>query len=711
MKRLLVVVALAFTSTLFAAPKRLITEKDIFRFTWVADPQLSPDGSEAAYVRVTIDEKADQYVTSIWSVPARPGAMPRQLTNGPRDTQPRWSPDGKTLAFLRTVEKDGKPQPPQIYLLSLAGGEPRQLTSLKQSPESIVWSPRGDAIAFTATTKPEDLADDKDKKKEDDARVSDVRVINQAVYRENGPGYTDASRTTHLWTIAVPAATDAELPKPKPLTSGALNESDLAWSPDGTRLYFLAERTAETYYDLPTADLDVVPANGGAVTKVLTFAGDIDTLVPSPDGKWIAFRGSEKNPVRSPVQSYDQPDVFVAALDGSSAPRNLTAAYDFDVLGGVSGDQHPPRGGGRARPFWSADGKSLLLSSVEKGASNLKRLDVASGRVDAWTSGNRDVVSYSVRGNRAVALVSTPTIVGDLYLVDEKGALTRLTDVNAKLFDEVRITEPEELWLDSFDGKKIETWVQRPPGFDPAKKYPLILNIHGGPHAAYGYTFDHEFQWMAAKGYVVVYPNPRGSSSYGEEFGNVIQYKYPGDDYKDLMAAVDAVIAKGSIDTKKLGVTGGSGGGLLTNWVITQTDRFAAAVSQRDIADWSTFWYVADFHQFQPTWFRKPPFQDPQDYAARSPITYIERVHTPLMLILGEADWRTPPMAGGEMMFRALKYLHRPAVMVRFPDESHELSRSGKPWHRVERLQHIVGWFDKWLLGQGGEQYDAGLRK
>lgn len=705
MKKVLVVLALLAAASLAAAPKRLMTEKDLFRFTWIGDPQLSPDGNDVAYVRVTVDEKKDQYATSIWTVPARAGAAPRQLTNGPRDQQPRWSPDGKTLAFLRSAEKDGKPQPAQIYLLSLAGGEPRQLTSMKQPPESFAWSPRGDAIAFTASTKAEDLADDV--KKKDDEHVSDVRVINQAVYRENGSGYNDATRTSHLWTIAVPAAMDAESPKPKQLTSGAFDEHDLAWSADGTRVYYLAERSAETYYDRPSADLFSIAANGGAATKLFAFEGEIDSLAPSPDGKWIAFRGVAKTPVRS----YDQPDVYVAALDGSAAPRNLTASYDFDPLGGVSGDQHPPRAGARPRPFWSADGKSLFLSSLEKGASNLKRIDVATGRVDAWTGGNRDVVAYSVRGNRAVALVSTPTMIGDLFLVDERGTLTRLTDVNARLFDEVRVTEPEELWLESFDGRKIETWVQRPPDFDPAKKYPLILNIHGGPHAAYGYTFDHEFQWMAAKGYVVVYPNPRGSSSYGEEFGNVIQYKYPGDDFKDLMAAVDAVIAKGSIDTKQLGVTGGSGGGLLTNWVITQTDRFAAAVSQRDIADWSTFWYVADFDQFFPSWFRKPPFQDPQDYAARSPITYIERVHTPLMLILGEADWRTPPMAGGEMMFRALKYLHRPAVMVRFPDESHELSRSGKPWHRIERLEHIVGWFDKWLLGTGGEQYDAGLRK
>jgi dipeptidyl aminopeptidase/acylaminoacyl peptidase len=330
--------------------------------------------------------------------------------------------------------------------------------------------------------------------------------------------------------------------------------------------------------------------------------------------------------------------------------------------------------------------------------------------MEAWTNAKHDIMSFAVRDGRAVALISTPTMIGDLFSIDEKGGLTRLTNINEKLFSEITLTDPDEMKYKSFDGQTIETWIQKPPDFDPSKKYPMILNIHGGPHAAYGYTFDHEFQWMAAKGYVVLYPNPRGSTTYGQDFGNIIQYHYPGDDYKDLMAGVDALIAKGYIDTKKLGVTGGSGGGLLTNWVITQTDRFAAAVSQRDIADWSNFWYVADFTLFQPTWFRKAPWEDPEDYKARSPITYIERVKTPLMLIEGEADYRTPPMAGGEMMFRALKYRHIPTVMVRFPDESHELSRSGKPWHRVERLQYIVGWFDQWLMGQKNPAFEKGLR-
>jgi dipeptidyl aminopeptidase/acylaminoacyl peptidase len=297
-------------------------------------------------------------------------------------------------------------------------------------------------------------------------------------------------------------------------------------------------------------------------------------------------------------------------------------------------------------------------------------------------------------------------MIDELFVLGKDGSQRQITNINQTLFSELNLTEPEELWYTSFDGKKIQAWIQKPPDFDPAKKYPLILNIHGGPHAAYGWVFDHEFQWMAAKGYVVLYPNPRGSTSYGQDFGNVIQYHYPGDDYKDLMAGVDEVVKRGYVDPNKLGVTGGSGGGLLTDWTVGQTRRFHAAVAQRDIADWTSWWYTADFTLFQPNWFKAPPFDDPQDYIKRSPITYIKNVDTPMMFILGDVDWRTPTESGGEQMFRALKYMHRPTVMVHFPGESHELSRSGQPWHRVERLDHIVGWFDKWLMGIPNPAYN-----
>jgi dipeptidyl aminopeptidase/acylaminoacyl peptidase len=305
--------------------------------------------------------------------------------------------------------------------------------------------------------------------------------------------------------------------------------------------------------------------------------------------------------------------------------------------------------------------------------------------------------------------MSSPTSLGDLYVIDREagGKPRRLTSFNDALFAGLTMNAPEELWYPSFDGQKIQGWILKPPGFDASKKYPLIVQIHGGPHAAYGNTFTHEFQAQAARGYVVLYTNPRGSSNYGQAFGNSIQFRYPGDDYRDIMAGVDALLAKGYIDEQRMGVTGGSGGGLLTNWVVTQTTRFKAAVSQRDISDWTAFWYTADFTLFTPRWFRTAPFENPEEFARRSPLTHVARIQTPLMFILGDEDWRTPPSAGGEGLFRALLYLKRPTVMVRFPNENHELSRSGKPWHRVERLQHIAGWFDKYLLGKDSNGYQT----
>jgi len=675
-----------------AAATRPITADDLYAFRWAADPQISADGTRVVFTQVSVNAKHDGYDTALWLVPTA-GGPPRALTAGPRDSSPRWSPDGTRLAFLRSVEKDGKPQPAQIWILPMEGGEARQLTTLAKGASAPVWSPDGARIAFSSTTKPED-----DKKK--DETPSDVRVITRAVYRANGGGYVDFDRPAHIWTVAAqPGQTATQI------TSGAGGEGTPAWSPDGTRLYFTAERDPEPYYRPQDGDLYSVPSTGGAVSPALHVDSALRAVTLSPDGKSVAFVSAING---APIRSYSQPDLWTAALTGPQ-PRNLTTNYDFDIGGGPGGDQGPPRAGGGSRPIWSADGRSLFVVAEEHGKANLKRIHTDTGKLEPLTEGNHAVYAYSATPDaaRMVVAISSPTNIGDLFLLNTATkALTRLTNINETLFSQLKLTEPETIWYDSFDGKKIQAWVQRPPDFQPGVKYPLILNIHGGPHAAYGYVFDHEFQWMAAKGYVVLYPNPRGSTSYGQDFGNIIQYAYPGDDYKDLMAGVDELLRRGWIDPARLGVTGGSGGGVLTNWTIGHTDRFKAAVSQRSIADWRDFWYTADFALFQPTWFRDAPWKEEADFKARSPITYIEKITTPTMFIEGEADLRTPPTAGGEQMFRALKYRRIPTVMVQFPGESHELSRSGKPSHRVERLQHIVAWFDKFILGQVIRTYD-----
>jgi dipeptidyl aminopeptidase/acylaminoacyl peptidase len=724
------VVCLLLSSAVFAQ-RRNITEKDIFDFTWIGDTQLSPDGDRAAYVQTTVNAKRDGYDTAIYLLDTgQPITQARRLTNGPHDAQPRWSPDGTQLAFTRAVEKDGKPQPAQLYVLSLSGGEPVQVSSMEKGAGSPQWAPNGKWIAVASETPivPEAKTEKKEGAKAEEHKPeehkSDVRIITKAVYRNNGTGYIDTKDASQLYLFDT-AKIGSKPVTAWQVTAGRFSVSDFVWSPSSSNIYYTSEHTDEPYYDLPHNEIYVLgisadPAAKGEkdpppmstlVTK-LTFGASGLTI--SPDGKKLAFHGDDQ-PLAKP-RSHQQTDMFVLDLDAKGAPRNLTANYDYEVGSGVGGDNTAPRGGGRSGPVWTADGRSIIDVVGKQGSALLVSIDAKTGAVKELTPEKQAVVGFAAKpdGMKMLALVSTPVRIGDLFLVAPDGSKqqTQLTDVNKDLFSKLNLTMPEDMQVTptanakDIGANKIESFVQLPPDFDKAKKYPLILNIHGGPHSAYGWVFDHEMQWMAAKGYVVVYPNPRGSTTYGQQFANVIQHNYPGDDFHDLMDCVDAVVKLGYVDPARMGVTGGSGGGLLTDWTVTQTNRFKAAVSQRDISDWSNWWYTADFTLFQPTWFEGAPFEKVEEFKKYSPITYVTNIKTPMLFILGEADYRTPPTGGGEDFFRALKYRRIDTVMVRFPGESHELSRSGQPWHRVERLENIVNWFDKYLMGMPEPQYD-----
>ena len=740
-----VVLFFALPTALFAQ-KRNITEKDLFSFVWIGDTQISPDGSRAIFVQTTVNAKHDGYATALYLLDlTQPGAKPRQLTNGPHDLQPRWSPDGKQIAFVRAIEKDGKPQPGQVFLLPMAGGEPMQLSSLTKGAGTPQWSPDGKSLAVISEVsivpekagdqadKPADNSDDakpddKSAKPKDEEHKSDVRIITKAVYRFNGEGYIDTKVATQLFLYSIPAP-GQPVSAPIQLTADRFGIDEYLWDPRGKRIYYSSEHSDEPYYDLPHNELyqistqaapDGKPPAKQTGTLVAKFTFSAYGLSLSADARQIAFHGED---TPSPPRSHQQSDLFVLDIDPTQpAPaklslHNLTADYDYEMGSGVGGDNAAPRGGGRSLPKWSPDGKSLIDVVGKNGSAILVSVDATSGAITELTAEKQAVMGFAASpdGKRVLALISTPISIGDLFSITPDGSKqqTQLTQVNEALFSQLNLTMPEEIMVmptvnpKDIDNHPIDTWVQRPPDFDAPKKYPLILDIHGGPHSAYGWVFDHEFQWFAAKGYVVVYPNPRGSTTYGQKFANVIQYNYPGDDFHDLMDAVDAVVKLGYVDSNKLGVTGGSGGGLLTDWTVTQTNRFKAAVAQRDITDWTNWWYTDDFTLFQPTWFKGAPFEQTEEFKQHSPLTYVAKIQTPMMFILGEADYRTPPTAGGEVFFRALKYRHIDTVMVRFPGESHELSRSGQPWHRVERLENIANWFDKYLMDKPEPQYDV----
>src|SRR5882724_4689380 len=421
--------------TVFGATPRPIAETDIYAFHWLADPRIAPDGSQVVYTRVSVNAKHDGYDTDLWMVSAQ-GGMPRRLTSGPHDSHARWSPDGKRLAFRRSLEGNGKPDPANLYILSMQGGEARALTDLPKGADDAAWSPDGKRIAFTSTTLAKDFAKDG---KEDEK--SDVRIINRIEYRNNSGGYVDFERPAHIWVADVPAVVDVPV-KPRPITTGPFPESDPVWSRDGSIIYFLSDHALEPVSQRKMA-VYAVNADGGVGSKIASVDGPVSNLSISPAGNQIAFVAALEG---TPIRSYSQPDLFVAGTKPGAAARNLTSNYDYDVDGGIGGDQHPPRGGSASRPFWSPDSRYLYIHTAEEGRANLKRIDVQSGKLEAVTEGDHEIYAYTATpdASKVAVAISTATNIGDLYLLDTATRqVKRLTRINEELFSQLNLTQPE----------------------------------------------------------------------------------------------------------------------------------------------------------------------------------------------------------------------------------------------------------------------------
>ena len=643
---------------------------DVFQLEYTDDVQISPDGSRIVYVRVSHDIMTDRARRNLWIVNAD-GTNNRPLRSESKNfSSPRWSPDGSRLAYVSAAEGS-----PQLYVRWMDSGQTALLTNLVEAPGAIAWSPDGKSIAFTqlVPVKKPPLATPPEKP-EGAQWAPPVKVIDSVVYRADGAGYLEAG-FQHVFVVSAEGGTARQL------TDGEFNDDGpLSFTPDSKTIVFSANRGAEWERDPQESEVFTVDIATQTLTQLTTRDGPDNSPVVSPDGRKIAYLGFDDR-----LQGYQVTHLYVMDIDGKNA-RVVTGAFDRDV----------------ADPAWSADNRSVYFSFDERGVRKLGAVSL-DGKVRTLAEGlggtdlGRPYTSggFSVARNGRVAFThNTTERPADVGLVSGS-ALRLLTTLNDDLLGTKTLGEVRELsWKSSKDQRDIQGWVITPPDFDKAKQYPLILEIHGGPFAAYGPNYTTEMQLFAAAGYIVLYANPRGSTSYGETFGNLIHHAYPGDDYDDLMSGVDTLIAKGNVDVDNLFVTGGSGGGVLTAWIVGKTDRFRAAVVAKPVINWSSFVLTADVNNFfYRYWFGAQPWEKPEEYWRRSPLSLVGNVKTPTMLLTGEADYRTP-IAESEQFYQALKLRKVDTVMVRIPEASHGMT--ARPSNLIAKVDNILAWFEKY---------------
>ena len=662
-----------------SAAKRGITAEDYFAFQSVSDAHISPDGKEVAYVVTTIDQKRNRRDSSIWMVSIDGQSASRRLTaEGVNSTSPRWSPDGTRLAFVSNRAAGepgaGEPSRPQIYILRTDGGEAQALTHLKSGVNGFQWSPDGKRLVALSRTGPgDDVAAS--------ARKSDVRHYTHISYKFNDTGWFD-DRRSHLWVI------DASTGAARQLTTGDdWNDADPQWSPDSTRIAFVSDRTGKEYDDGHNKDVWVIAAEGGPLTRISDH--DFDDTQPrwSPDGKQIAFAGQ--------TARRQFPKLYVASASGG---KSTLVAEDLDLI---------PTG-----LHWGPGARELRFETGVRGENHVFRVDLGTQKVAPVTAGERAVRGFDVNAKAGVMtyLANDFQHLDDLYAsaLDGSGE-RRLTHLNAALWSELEPAAVERLTYQSTDGWNIDGFLVKPVGWQPGKKYPMILSIHGGPAGQYGVDWFHEFQVYAAKGWAVFFCNPRGSTGYGQKFERGIVNNWGGMDYQDVMAGVDAALKQNPwIDADKLGVTGGSYGGFMTNWILGHTTRFKAAVTLRSISNFISDDGTRDGAYGHEDDFKGFLFDDFEQYWSASPLKYARNVKTPTLILHSDNDYRVP-LEQGEQWFRALRHYGVNAEFVIFPRENHNLTRTGEPKHLVESLNWQCYWFDRFLNGNANAKAPDGL--
>lgn len=663
------VLALLVTSTF--AQQRGITPEDYFAFEFLSDPHLSPDGKLVAYVVTKVDRAQNRRSSAIWMVAADGSRAPWQFTTNPQSaSSPRWSPDGRSLAFISArPSADAGPQEqprPQVYVLSLDGGEARRVTNLKNGVSLFQWSPDGSRLVVVSRLGPSDSRPENPNSKD----RSDVRHYKEIRYKFNDTGWFD-DRRTHLWVV------DLKSGAAKQLTEGHdWNDSDPQWSPDGTKIAFVSNRTGKEYDDNRNSDVWVIAAEGGALVKISDHAETDSQPRWSPDGKTIAFTGT--------TQEREHPKIYLAPATGNAA--SVLAANGLDLI---------PTG-----LEWSDDGRALFFETGVKGESHLFRVDLASKAIAQVTKGSRAVRAVDFGKNAMVYMVNDFKHLDDLFISDLSGKNERqLTHLNAALWKQLQLSDVERFTYKSADNWDVDGFIVKPINYQEGKKYPLILNVHGGPAGMYGVDWFHEFQVYAAKGYGVLYTNPRGSTGYGQKFERGIFGEWGGKDYQDVMNGVDAALKRYAwIDADKLGVTGGSYGGYMTNWIVGHTDRFKAAVTLRSVVNFISDEGTRDGAYGHKGDFGGDLFEKFDLYWDRSPLKYAKNVKTPTLILHADNDFRVP-LEQGEQWFRALKHFGVTTEIVMFPRENHNLTRTGEPKHLVESLNWQLYWFARFIDG------------
>ena len=638
-------------------PRRGVTAEDYLAFEQAGDPQISPDGKSVAYTVTTIDQKANRRFTRIWMIPEAGSPEPRPFTGeGASSSSPRWSPDGKALAFLSAGSAGSPGGKTQIWVMARSGGEARKVSSLENGASSFEWSPDGTRFVCLTRTGPPP------------SKTSDVKHYTHANYKFNDTGWFDDKRS-HV------AVVDAMTGESKQITNGDdWNDLDPHWSPDGTKIAFVSNRTGKEFDFDHNSDVWTIPAAGGALTKISDHAGPDRSPRWSPDGKWIAFLGA--------VEEEAAPNIYLAPSSGG-ASHEISRGFDMMV----------------ADLQWGDGGKALYFSSGVKGETHICKMDVATGRVTTVTAGPRNVHAATIAAKGSMAyLVNDFEHLDDVYVrADERE--NPLTHLNAELWSKLEMARVERIPYKGEDGLDIDGFLVKPVGWQPGKKYPMVVSIHGGPAGMYGVDWYHEFQVYAGHGWAVFFCNPRGSTGYGRKFQRAVAMEWGGKAYTDIMRGVDEALRRNPwIDTDRLGVTGGSYGGFMTNWIVTQTNRFKAAVTLRSISNFISDDGTRDGAYGHASDFGGDIFHNLDEYWKYSPLHYVQNVKTPTLVLHSENDYRVP-FEQGEQWFRALQHYHVTSEFVLFPRENHNLTRTGEPKHLVESLNWQCYWFDRFLDG------------